>query len=70
MHVFSSRILHLDKFFLPVTTPKSNVTLLHTISTSEREVEVRAMSTLPFQGGFIFRTFAQDSGFGTYCMPC
>jgi hypothetical protein len=27
------------------------------------------MSTLPFQGGVIFRTFAPDSGFRTY-MPC
>jgi hypothetical protein len=26
------------------------------------------MSTLPFQGGVIFRTFALDSGFGTYAM--
>jgi hypothetical protein len=26
------------------------------------------MSTLPFQGGIIFRTFAPDSGFGTYAM--
>jgi hypothetical protein len=24
------------------------------------------MSALPFQGGVIFRTFAPDSGFGTY----
>ena len=24
------------------------------------------MSTLPFQGGVIFRTFVPDSGFGTY----
>ena len=24
------------------------------------------MSTLPFQGGVILRTFALDSGFGTY----
>jgi hypothetical protein len=30
--------------------------------------EVRAMSALPFQGGVIFRTFAPDSGFGTYAM--
>jgi hypothetical protein len=30
--------------------------------------EVRAMSTLPFQGGVIFRTFVPDSGFGTYAM--
>jgi hypothetical protein len=29
---------------------------------------VRAMSTLPFQGGVIFRTFVLDSGFGTYAM--
>jgi hypothetical protein len=26
------------------------------------------MSALPFQGGVIFRTFAPDSGFGTYAM--
>jgi hypothetical protein len=26
------------------------------------------MSTLPFQGGIIFRTFVLDSGFGTYAM--
>jgi hypothetical protein len=26
------------------------------------------MSALPFQGVDIFRTFAQDSGFGTYAM--
>jgi hypothetical protein len=26
------------------------------------------MSALPFQGVVIFRTFAPDSGFGTYAM--
>jgi hypothetical protein len=26
------------------------------------------MSTLPFQGGVISRTFDPDSGFGTYAM--
>jgi hypothetical protein len=26
------------------------------------------MSALPFQGGVIFKTFAPDSGFGTYAM--
>ena len=30
--------------------------------------EVRAISTLPFQGGVILRTFVPDSGFGTYAM--
>jgi hypothetical protein len=30
--------------------------------------EVGAMSTLPFQGVVIFRTFVPDSGFGTYAM--
>ena len=29
---------------------------------------IRAMSTLPFQGGVIFRTFVPDSGFRTYAM--
>jgi hypothetical protein len=26
------------------------------------------MSTLPFQGGVIFKTFVPDSGFGAYAM--
>jgi hypothetical protein len=30
--------------------------------------EVRAISALPFQGGVIFRTFVQDSRFGTHAM--
>ena len=30
--------------------------------------EVTIMSTLPFQGRVIFRTFVPDSGFGTYAM--
>jgi hypothetical protein len=32
-----------------------------------RKLEL-AMSTLPFQGGVIFRTFVPDSGFDTYAM--
>ena len=30
--------------------------------------EVRALSTLPFQGGVILRTFVPDLGNGTYAM--
>jgi hypothetical protein len=54
-----------------MTTPKSNPSKHYkhfrkTIAFCFREVI--AMSTLPFQGGVIFRTFVPDSGFGTYAM--
>jgi hypothetical protein len=55
-----------------MTTPKSNPSkhYKHALQKGCRFAfsEVRAMSTLPFQGGVIFRTFAPDSGFGTYAM--
>jgi hypothetical protein len=47
-----------------MTTPKSNPSKHYRFLFSE----VRAMSTLPFQGGVIFRIFVPDSGFGTYAM--
>ena len=70
---FFCKILYLNKFFLPMTTPKSYPSKHYRhfrkgIAFPFPFSEVRAMSTLPFQGGVIFRTFVPDSGFGTYSM--
>jgi hypothetical protein len=54
-----------------MTTPKSNPSKHYLALQKDYRFlfsEVRAMSTLPFQGGVIFRTFVPDSGFGTYAM--
>jgi hypothetical protein len=49
-----------------VTSPSQGI-----FSSQERRgksLGTRLMSTLPFQGGVIFRTFVPDSGFRTYAM--
>jgi hypothetical protein len=69
---FSCKILYVDKFLLPLTTPKSNPSKHYKHFRKAVALvlfsEVGAMSALPFQGGVIFRTFAPDSGFGRYAM--
>jgi hypothetical protein len=68
---FSCKILYLDKFFLPVTTPKSNPSKHHkhfrkAVAFRFRKLELgRHYAVL---GRVIFRTFATDSGFRTYAM--
>jgi hypothetical protein len=54
-----------------MTTPKSNPSKHHKHFRKAVAFCFRKlgnMSALPFQGGVIFRTFAPDSGFGTYAM--
>jgi hypothetical protein len=55
-----------------MTTPKSNPSKHYKPALQKGYrfsfSEVRAMSTLPFQGGVIFRTFVPDLGFRTYAI--
>jgi hypothetical protein len=55
-----------------MTTPKTNPSehykhFRKAIAFPFRKLEL-SMSTLPLQGGVIFRTFVPDSGFGTYAI--